>query len=68
MKTLLKSTLLILVGKPEGNVALGASPGDMNVSGESMKASITSDVIRAAGFRTRDDLGCFLPVASDYTY
>lgn len=51
------------------NVALGASPVDMDVHGEfNMEASITSDdVMRAGGFGARDDIGCFLPVASDST-
>ncbi|KAL1813531.1 hypothetical protein ACET3Z_023596 [Daucus carota] len=36
---------------------------DMN-----MEAPITSDdVMRAGGFGARDDIGCFLPVASDST-
>lgn len=41
----------------------------MNVSAEmNMEAPITSDdVMRAGGFGARDDIGCFLPVASDST-
>ncbi|KAK1366171.1 Mediator of RNA polymerase II transcription subunit 23 [Heracleum sosnowskyi] len=41
----------------------------MNVSSETnMEAPITSDdVMRAGGFGARDDIGCFLPVASDST-
>lgn len=58
----------IIDSRGGGNVVSGASPADMNVSGENMEASITSDdMIRAGGFGTRDDIGCFLPVASDFT-
>lgn len=41
----------------------------MSVSAEmNMEAPITSDdVMRAGGFGARDDIGCFLPVASDST-
>lgn len=40
-----------------------------SVSAEmNMEAPITSDdVMRAGGFGARDDIGCFLPVASDST-
>ncbi|GMY18996.1 hypothetical protein FCV25MIE_14235 [Fagus crenata] len=42
---------------------------EMEVSREAnMKAYITADdVIRAGGFGARDDISCFLPVASDST-
>lgn len=45
------------------------SPIDENRSGEvNMEASITQDaIIRAGGFGARDDIGSFLPVASDST-
>lgn len=44
-------------------VVSSGSASDMNVSGESVKASITSDdMIRAGGCRTRDNIGCFLLV------
>lgn len=45
------------------------SPMDENRSGEvNMEASITQDdIIRAGGFGARDDIGSFLPVASDST-
>ncbi|PON38928.1 hypothetical protein TorRG33x02_343980 [Trema orientale] len=39
------------------------APGEVN-----MEASILADdVIRAGGFGARDDIGSFLPVASDFT-
>lgn len=41
----------------------------LNVSAEiNMEAPVTSDdVMQAGGFGARDDIGCFLPVASDST-
>lgn len=56
-------------GKVVENVVRDAPLEEMEISGEiNMEAYITTDdVMRAGGFGARDDIGCFLPVASDFT-
>lgn len=56
-------------GKVVENVVRDAPLEEMEISGEvNMEAYITADdVMRAGGFGARDDIGCFLPVASDFT-
>lgn len=51
------------------NITDPAASADVNSKGEvNMEAAITSDdVMRAGGFGARDDIGSFLPVASDAT-
>ncbi|TKY62652.1 hypothetical protein E2542_SST12510 [Spatholobus suberectus] len=51
------------------NCPKGTRPEEIDTSGDvNMEASITpDDVIRAGGFGARDDIGSFLPVASDST-
>lgn len=55
--------------KGEGNVVSGASFVDVNAPSEAnTKACIfLDDAVRAGGFGARDDIGSFLPVASDFT-
>lgn len=52
-----------------GNEVSDARSVDVNAScGSSTKAAIfLDDAIRAGGFGARDDIGSFLPVASDFT-
>lgn len=52
-----------------GNVVSGPSFVDVNAPSEaSTKVAIfLDDAIRAGGFGARDDIGSFLPVASDFT-
>lgn len=52
-----------------GNVVSGASFVNVDACSESStKAAIfLDDAIRAGGFGARDDIGSFLPVASDFT-
>ncbi|GMP97566.1 hypothetical protein CsSME_00045769 [Camellia sinensis var. sinensis] len=67
----LETTAKTNIGDCKGvaNVSQDAVQADINASGEvNMEASISSDdVIRAGGFGARDDIGSFLPVASDST-
>ncbi|KAI4300824.1 hypothetical protein L6164_034158 [Bauhinia variegata] len=45
----------------------GASHEESEVNMEGEATISPDDVIRAGGFGARDDIGCFLPVASDST-
>ncbi|CAL5435055.1 unnamed protein product [Camellia sinensis] len=67
----LETTAKTNIGDCKGvaNVSQDAVQAHINASGEvNMEASISSDdVIRAGGFGARDDIGSFLPVASDST-
>ncbi|XP_038905784.1 uncharacterized protein LOC120091740 [Benincasa hispida] len=59
----------VQTNRGRGNIMKGEPSQQVDMAGEiSMEASMSADdVLRAGGFGARDDIGSFLPVASDST-
>lgn len=59
----------VQTNKGRENIVKAEPPRQIDMAGEiNMEASMSADdVLRAGGFGARDDIGSFLPVASDST-